>query len=417
MAFDLKALQAAVGEAAAMRAITRLEPAGGPSDKVYPPTYMKEGRAETKYAFEARTVDGLEVKTVLLDSVASQANRMEEALLEAWRRKEISFPVVQVDFSKETDLEDLEQITSLQAPHRIADAVFRDSLLDGTPFRHTGIGRAVTDARPSDATAMYRYCPTALVFGVWDSTGPKGGLGAKFQRCIVSEIVGHNAVAGVKTASRIDPLQIEKASAVIYQHQDPDKEWTADEREAKKDAKGKSLLFARKGTPSEINHGNIPPSIDSEAGGVTIKEAIHTVVVSLAGLRRLRFRTTVDGKSIPAEKRDRAELAARSTLAALALAAIAHQRRNGYDLRSRSLLIATNPLQLEIVGRDGASPEKIEISVEQARRLLGDAEADAREHGLGWERGPITLVPAPKLAQLIRESRKLSVAGGDEGGE
>ena len=62
----------------------------------------------------------------------------------------------------------------------IADALLRDSVLEGTPFRHTKVGTEVTDARPNHATAMFKYCPTALVFGVWDSTGPKGGLGAKF---------------------------------------------------------------------------------------------------------------------------------------------------------------------------------------------------------------------------------------------
>jgi CRISPR-associated protein Csb1 len=35
------------GGAAAIRTITRLEPAGGPGDKVFPPTYVKERNAET----------------------------------------------------------------------------------------------------------------------------------------------------------------------------------------------------------------------------------------------------------------------------------------------------------------------------------------------------------------------------------
>jgi CRISPR-associated protein Csb1 len=85
------------GSAAAVRAVARLEPAGGTGDKVFPPTYMKEGQAKTRYACEQRRVDGRLVDTVLLDSVASQANRMEEALLEGWRAKELHFPVVWVD--------------------------------------------------------------------------------------------------------------------------------------------------------------------------------------------------------------------------------------------------------------------------------------------------------------------------------
>src|SRR5262249_33458971 len=152
---------AVAGNAAAIRTITRLEPAGGPGDKVFPPTYVVKERATTKYATEQRRLDGREVSTVLLDSVASQANRFEEALLEGWRRGELPFPVVEVDFSNEKGLEDLETITALQAPHRIADALLRDSVLDGKPFRYTTVGTEVTDARPTNATAIFKYCPTA----------------------------------------------------------------------------------------------------------------------------------------------------------------------------------------------------------------------------------------------------------------
>ena len=89
-----------------------------------------------------------------------------------------------MDFRGESDLDDLGRITVLEAPHRLADAIFRDSLLEGTLFRLSEMGRAITDARPGNATEMFRYAPTALLFGQWDSTGPKGGLGSKFQRAL-----------------------------------------------------------------------------------------------------------------------------------------------------------------------------------------------------------------------------------------
>lgn len=413
---DLDTLTKAVaGGAAAIRTLTRLEPAGGPGDKVFPPTYVKERNAATKYAMETRRLEGRDVSTVLLDSVASQANRFEEALLEGWRRGELPFPVVEVDFTKEKGLEDLEKITALQAPHRIADALLRDSTLDGKPFRHTTIGTEVTDARPTHATAMFKYCPTALVFGVWDSTGPKGGLGAKFQRCLVSEIVGVDAVPGVKTASRIDPAGIQTKAGPVFKHKDPAQEWTVDPREAEQ-AKGKPVEFSRtggdgkKGSPSAINHGNIPPSIDHEGGGVTMSHAVQTTVLSLAGLRRLRFQTTCAGEPIPAAKRDDAEIAARTALAALALAAVVYQRENDYDLRSRSILVSTGPLVFELVGRDGGKAPELSLSKAQASALLKAAEAKARQHGLGWDPKPVTLVPAPKLAGLIRKSRELAAS-------
>lgn len=402
---------------AAIRSNTVLQPAGGKGDKVFPPTYVKEGQATTKYAMERRRIGGTEVPTVLLDSVASQANRMEEALLEGWQRGELLFPVVQVDFAGEAGLEDLTQITALQAPHRIADAILRDSLLDGVPFRHTTIGKDFAEARVTCATAMYRYCPTALIFGVWDSTGPKGGLGAKFQRALVAEIVGVNAVPGVKVESRIDPLAIEKKAGPVLKAKDPSEEWTLDEAAAEKLGKaGKAVPFVRGskkegGTPAAINHGNFPPSIDSEAGGVTIDHAIQTIVLSLPALRRLRFPETTDGKPIPAARRDEAEVSARTVLAALALCAVVYQREAGFDLRSRSLLVPTDPLTLELVPANGGESEKVDLSLEAARSLLSAAVASAEKAGLGWLEREITLRPAPKLAALVKASRARVASG------
>ncbi len=419
--------QAVDGSFAAIRSITRLEPAGGSGDKVFPPTYLKERGAQTKYAMEERMVEGRRIQTVLLDSVASQANRMEEALLDGLRRKELAFPVVAVDFTQVQGLGDLDRITSLSAPHRIADALLRDSLAaDGTPFRQTKAGKEFTDARPNHATGMYKHCPTALVFGCWDSTGPKGGLGSKFQRSLVSEIVGYDVVAGVKTASRIDPAAIEKGAGPVFESKADKNDWTTIESEAALE-KGKLKLFSRKGTdskgdkekgtPAGINHGNIPPSIDATAGGVTMSHAIQTTVLSLAGLRRLRFQTKVDGSRIADADRDAAELAARTALAALALAAIVYQRENDFDLRSRSLLVAKNPLVFELVGRNGEPPTEVTLDRAAAAKLLAAASAAAQAKELGWAGEAITLTPAPKLSKLIQVSRERAAAGEGEEAE
>jgi CRISPR-associated protein Csb1 len=406
---------AVAGGGVAVRAVAKLLPADGPSGKVFPPTYVKEKQSTTKYAFETRKVDGRDVQTVLLDSVASQANRIEEALLEGWRRGELQFPVIAVDFTGHTELADLEQITSLQAPHRVADALLRDSMDEhGTPFRQTSIGKACTDARPNHATGMYQYCPTALIFGVWDSTGPRGGLGTKFQRALISEIVGYDAVAGVKTASRLDPAGIQRQD--VFEAKADASEWTVLQSEAASE-KGKPKPFSRKGagekgTPAAINHGNIPPSIDHDAGGVTMSHAVHTAVLSLAALRRLKFKQGLDGTTIDAAKRDDAETAARTALAALALAGIVYQRRNGYDLRSRSLLVASEPLSFELLKSDGGDP--VHFVIDDPAALLREAVTAAAGYGLAWHATPVTLRPTPKLAHLIIESRKLRVTGGDE---
>lgn len=125
----LETLKNAVAGAAGLRSISELEPAGGSGDKVFPPTYEKG-----EYAKEMRLIDGVRVPCVLLDSVASQANRIELALLRAHRRGDVSLPIIEVDFSKE--FPDLRTITQFEAPHRISDAILRDSTdVEGKRFR------------------------------------------------------------------------------------------------------------------------------------------------------------------------------------------------------------------------------------------------------------------------------------------
>jgi CRISPR-associated protein Csb1 len=155
---------------------------------------------------------------------------MELALLDAWHDKRITLPVVTVDFAGQNLEKDL-RVTSLEAPHRIADALLRDSLdpMDGNkPFRKSKNGARLDHVDLRNATVLFELSPTSLVFGLWDSTGPKGGLGAKFQRAIVSEIIGLNAQFTVATSSRIDPLQISKHAGPIYESEDKEEhiEWT-----------------------------------------------------------------------------------------------------------------------------------------------------------------------------------------------
>lgn len=410
---DLDTLHSLVAHAGvAIRVRQRLQPAGGPGDKVFPPTYAT-GERTLKYAVETRRVDGQDVQAVLLDSVASQANRIEEALLAAWEQKKLNFPVIGVDFTSDPELADIGAVTSLQAPHRIADAILRDATNpEGTTlFRDLPEGKAFTDASPRNATAVFQLCPTALIFGVWDSTGPKGGLGAKFQRALTSEIVALGAKPGAKVGSRIDPLGIQ-ANVSVYHRKDNEDDWTIDSAEAKQE-KGKPVPFSRKGAEgkgkaSAVNHSNVAPTIDEFAGGITFDYAIQTVVLSLPALRRLRFATTIEGK--PLVNRDTVEKSARTALAALALAGIVYQRAQGYDLRSRCLLVPETPSEIEIIRAD-AGVDRVQVTVDDVSTLLDAAAKAVKEAGLAWEREPLKLKPAPKLVALIKRSRVEAAAG------
>lgn len=396
------------GDTVALRSRITLQPSGGEGDKVFPPSFAVNRSADHKYAVEERQVgDNPEPSvTVLLDSVASQANRAELALLEGWEQDELAFPVPYVDFSGDGGITDYDKLTVLEAPHRLADAIFRDSLIDGTLFRLSEIGRAITNATPRNATDLFRYSPTSLLFGMWDSTGPKGGGGSKFQRAYASEIVGFDAKVGKKVGSRIDPLQIEKVATEdrVFNSADPDDVWTHDPLAAEMDKKGNPIHASRgsdsgeAGQPSKINHGNIVPSIDTQAGGVTISKAQQTTVISLAALRRLRFKG-FDRK---------AETAARTAVAALGVAAIAYQYETDFDLRSRCLLLPTHPSRLELLGRDGSAAELVDVDRAAAAEILSAAAVYAGAAGIGWGTSEIRLTPAPKLIELIRRSHKVA---------
>lgn len=392
------------GDAVAIRGTAILVPAGGPGDKVFPPTHSVDKRNErdpgAKYAFEKRRLGGREVECVLLDSVQSQANRMEEAVQALWADKRIALPVIAVDFSAIAP--DVGVVTSLSAPHRIADALLRDSLLDKTLFRLSEIGKSFTDATTKNAAPLFRVCPTGLVFGLWDSTGPKGGLGSKFARALVSEIVGVGATRGVKTASRIDPAGIVTKAAEILQAANPEEGWTLDPAQAKRDKAGKPVKRGD-GRVSEVNHSNVPPTIDEVAGGVTIDYASHTVVLSLAALRKLAF--------------GGGDVEARTLLSALGLLAVLAAESRGHDLRSRCLLVPKEgeALKLEIVRRDGKT-ELVELDLDGAIALYNAAMA-ALPKALRFSTKPgeplATLTPSPKLAHLVTRSRELAATGAE----
>jgi CRISPR-associated protein Csb1 len=458
----LKDLQDAVsGAAAAFRCRRRLQPGGGEGDKVFPPTF-----AGAVYAVEQRRVPGREqpVTCVLLDSVQSQANRMEDALQQALDAGEARLPVVTVDFSEYDPTGDVEsdkkqnrlldaigKVTSLQVPHRLADAILRDSEYNGTRFRESAVAKSLNKATTLSATPVYELCPTALVFGMWDSTGPKGGLGAKFERAIVSEVVGVGAEFGLKTASRIDPIITATKGIVLYRTADG--RWTLNESQARVE-KGKPLKVGKEGKASEANLGNVTPSFAKYAkgaegfdpmssgtvdidysiragqdgfsvrnrsvgeaqparegqiapGGVTLEYAEQATTLSLIALRRLRF-------PVPNPRPDQnaANKAGHAVLAALGLYGATLAFEPGMGLRSRCLLWPDGPMVWELLAKPGERPKSFTVTAAAAKELLADAVADAEKAGLTWRKEPLTLKPSSELLRLVRLSQLQAVREG-----
>ena len=406
MVIDLQTLSGAMdGTAAAIRCVTDYQPAGGLGDKVFPPTY-EGGKYATENRIDPET--GAIRQCVLLDSVQSQANRMELALLDSHRAGKVALPLLVTRFDQQELLKKF-TVTSLEAPHRVADALFRDSLLDGTIFRRSYKGAILDTADVRNATGLFGLCPTGLVFGLWDSTGPRGGLGAKFQRAVVSEIVGYDAVPGRRTVSRIDPAQIMLAAGPLYERSSAENDepgWTLETSTALVE-KSKPKPFGKKpetrGKPSAAVHGNIRPDILD--GGFTISRARQTTTLSLAVLRRLRFPLNGAADS----DRD-VDLAARTALAALGLAA-GTLARSDVDLRSRCHLFAEQKPIWALLDRPGEAPGEFELDADSALDLLKQAIAVARDAGLPWE-GEVELTPSPDLVELVRRSQELASASG-----
>ena len=161
-------------------------------------------------------------------------------------------------------------------------------------------------------------------------------------------------------------------------------------------SKGKPQLYGVKGTPADINHGNIPPTV--ETGGVTFREARQTTVLSFSQLRKLKF--PVGDKTSP-----ELDAAGRAVLAAIGVVAIVSQIEEGYQLRSRCHLIPLKIPEFEWMGRVTVpNPDLTEIPLDAALAALKSLYSYAKKVGLDWEEKPIRLEPEAKLIELVKKS-------------
>jgi CRISPR-associated protein Csb1 len=372
------------GNAAAIRTRIHLQPVAGPGEKVFPATHLKGVYAEETRCIPDGSGGIRKSKVVLIDSVQSEANRLEHTLLEAVDNGEVALPILSVSI-------DGHRVTSLDAPHRVYDAFFWDSLLDGTNFRQSEVGKVIVSARPRSAQALFIYAPTSLLFGAWDSRA--GGLqGARFPRAVVSEIVALDAEVGVRTSSRICPIGIKKVTA----YKGEAEPYTLHEDEAAKDAKGKAIAV----TITALGHSNIPPRV--EAGGITAAEIVQTAVISLTQLRQLRFGD------------ENTSNAARAALAAIALFALARQVATGYSLRSRCHLVPVEEPVFELIGNRAGDVRTVRIDAAHALQLVRQSVEAARNAGLAWHSDPIQLDASPRLIDLVRMSEQALVPQAEE---
>jgi len=137
----------------ALTVVEELEPVQGQASVFFPPTFAPpEGSKEAPGYVVSETANG---KVAMVDTVGSQANRMEPIFKETPYSELVPRATVRVG-EREIDL--------LDAGHRAADAVVRFSDKWET-LRAAFL--AIRDKR--DAAPLAKLSPTSLVFGVWDS--------------------------------------------------------------------------------------------------------------------------------------------------------------------------------------------------------------------------------------------------------
>jgi len=137
-----------------------LMPTEGKDAVVFPPTYAKpEGIDDSEWT--GYNIDRLDDGTsvCLMDSVGSQANRMEPIFM----REPYSKLVPQIYVEVQTS-DGKKSVSLLEAGHRAADAIVRFSELSKTLSDAFLAIKNRGDARP-----LAQLAPTSLVFGVWDS--------------------------------------------------------------------------------------------------------------------------------------------------------------------------------------------------------------------------------------------------------
>lgn len=342
---------------------------------IYPPTYADIG-------YNIDPVDGK--KVALVDSVGSQANRMEPIFkstsekLEDWL-----VPQIQIALGKDTKEAKATRLSLLDLAHRGADAVVQSSGQLAKDIRAAFAKlRATGDAAPLCAIA-----PTSLLFGVWDS---RGGSSEKRPRLIRSVI----------RAWDVDVLHAAAQFNSVWKELD-EKQRKELQDEAKKQKKKLSVngfndapAIFRDTKAAQYVEGSPNPEA-RVLGGVLVKGGIErTVTINLVALRGLQCSDEKETKSL------------RTYLLSLAL--IAATAEMDLFLREGCHLRYTGDDKWFSVPRRGKIEEVNLATKEAAKAFNGTAQEGAKYFRSKW----------PKEMNYVfdvAEAKKIFAAKEEEG--
>jgi CRISPR-associated protein Csb1 len=256
----------------------KLLPVEGEGGVIFPPTY-----ADIGYNIDTLS-DGTKVATI--DSVGSQANRMEPIFTRQPYSALVPQLVIELHKDKNDGAEYVERRSIFDLAHRSADAV-----VYSCPKLAPIIARAYSALkRNGDAGPLCSLAPTSLLFGVWDS---RGGSGEKRPRLIRSII----------RAWDVEPLYAAAQFNSIWKALSEDQQ-----AELEKEANAKKTRLSEKGFAdapatfrkvSQAAAKQMPEFCDGAPnperrvlGGVVTKGEIERdIAVNLVALRNIRGAT------------------------------------------------------------------------------------------------------------------------------
>jgi CRISPR-associated protein Csb1 len=149
-----------------------LMPVEGNDGVLFPATYAAGDGFPGGYNIDTDPTSGKNV--ALIDSVGSQANRIEPIFKDEKYARLVPQIAVKVSDEKE--------VTIFEAGHRAGDALVRCSSIGAE------LQTAFKEVLKGDGTALAKIAPTSLVFGVWDSRDTQ----AKLPRVLASTIRAYN---------------------------------------------------------------------------------------------------------------------------------------------------------------------------------------------------------------------------------
>ena len=374
-----------------IRIDTELEPLGGAGAPVKPAVY-EGGQYQSDRRWQA-IGDAEPTPVIVIDNVPSQANRLEEALRQ--HRESVGIPEFVLDLSELAGLPAHlpRQLSSLQFPHRNADAYLRDALLDGKDFLGTPVGKALFAATPQACGTLVEWFPQSLLYGFWQSHLGKKRANTKHARAWVSEIIGWQpASAETKNMGlKGDPLNLTtgKDDMDVTSNKDDRTKWDIGKR---KDVEG-----GQTDKLSEIGHGQVPfmREADLAAAAVSFARVTQRATISFAQLRRVSLETGAAN----------ADAAVRALLVALGLHAHQLAFGRGFALRSGGEL---RPTARTATWLDSSGDAPCDLGDTAATlALLQEAKEHAQSCKVplaGWDQTPTILTPKDNLKKAIRST-------------